>query len=78
MDCESSIENSNMTEGQSKWPRRMRLKHWPLGRSHLGFESRLMYECLPLCFCVVLSCVNRGLHDGLITRSKEPTKLEID
>jgi hypothetical protein len=28
-------------------------------------------DVLSLCFCVVLSCVGRGLCDGLITRPKE-------
>jgi hypothetical protein len=27
-----------------------------------------------LCFCVVLSCVGRGLGAGLIPRSRSPTK----
>jgi hypothetical protein len=30
-----------------------------------------MHGCLSSYFCVVLSCVGRGLCDGLITRPKE-------
>jgi hypothetical protein len=34
-----------------------------------------MHGCLY--FCIVLSCVGRGLFDGLITRPRSPTKCLI-
>jgi hypothetical protein len=48
-----------------------RLSHWPLGCCASRFESRSGHECLSLCLYVVLSCVGRGLCDGLITRPEE-------
>jgi hypothetical protein len=37
-----------------------------------SFESRLSHGCLSSFFCVVLSCVGKGLCDGLITRPGVP------
>jgi hypothetical protein len=50
--------------------RDLRLRAWPLSCWDRGFESRWGMD---VCFClyVVLSCVGRGLCDGLITRPKE-------
>jgi hypothetical protein len=56
---------------RSPWPRGPRRWSWPLGYWDRVFESRSGHGCLSLCFCVVLSCVGRGLCDGLITRPKE-------
>jgi hypothetical protein len=41
----------------------------PFGCWGRGFESRSGHVCL--CLYVVLSCVGRGLCDGLITRPEE-------
>jgi hypothetical protein len=49
----------------------LRHRSWPLDYWDRGFESRSWHGCLSLCFSVVLSCVGRGLCDGLITRQKE-------
>jgi hypothetical protein len=43
----------------------------PFGYWGRGFESHSRHGCVSLCFCVVLSCVGRGLCDGLITCPKE-------
>jgi hypothetical protein len=40
----------------------LRRRFWPLGYWDRGFESRSSHGCL--CFCVVLSCVGRGLVTG--------------
>jgi hypothetical protein len=51
--------------------RRSKAQVLPLGYWDRGFESLSRHGCLSLCFCAVLSCVGRGLCDGLITRPKE-------
>jgi hypothetical protein len=53
---------------RSQWPRGLRRRPSSLGRWDHGFESRLRHGCLSSWFCIVLSCVGRGLCDGLITR----------
>jgi hypothetical protein len=58
-------------ESRSRWPRGIRRRSWPLGYWYRGFESRSRHECLFLCLCVALSCVGRGLYDGLINRPEE-------
>jgi hypothetical protein len=45
-------------------------RSWPLSYWNREFESRPGHECLSVCFCVVLSCVSRGLCDGPIARPK--------
>jgi hypothetical protein len=55
----------------SRWPCCLRRRSWPLGYWDRCFESRSWNGCLSLCFCVMLSCVGRGLCDGLITRPSE-------
>jgi hypothetical protein len=45
----------------------------PLGCWGRGFESRSRYGCL----YVVLSCVGRGLCDGLITRPEESYRVSV-
>jgi hypothetical protein len=55
--------------GRSQWPRGLRRGFWPLDYWDRGFESHSRHACL--CFCFVISCVGRGLCDGLITRPKE-------
>jgi hypothetical protein len=37
---------------------------WPVGCWDRGFESRSKHGCLSASFCVVLSCVGRGLATG--------------
>jgi hypothetical protein len=37
---------------------------WPVGFWDRGFESRSRHGCLSAYFCVVLSCVGRGLATG--------------
>jgi hypothetical protein len=45
---------------------------WGEGLDHFGMGSNPAYGMdVCLYFCVLLSCVARGLCDGLITRSKE-------
>jgi hypothetical protein len=57
--------------GRSRWPRGLRRRFWPIGCWDRGSESRSRHGFLSLRFCVVLSCIGRGLCDGLITRPKE-------
>jgi hypothetical protein len=58
---------------RSRWPRDLkRRRSWPLGYWDRGFESLPGHGCLSLCFCVVLSCLDTGLCNGLITRPKSP------
>jgi hypothetical protein len=64
-----NINNLKVVLCRSRWPRGLRCRSWPLGYWDRGFQSRLEHGCL--CFCVVLSCVDTGLCDGLITRPKE-------
>jgi hypothetical protein len=60
---------------RSQWPRGVRRRYWPLGYWNRGFESLLGRGCLSLCFCVLLSCLGRGLLDGLITHPEESSHL---
>jgi hypothetical protein len=46
-------------------------RSWPLGYWDRGFECGSTHGYLSLFFYVVLSCVGRGLCDGLIIRPKE-------
>jgi hypothetical protein len=55
----------------SQWPRNLRRRPSSLGQWDRGFKSRLRHGCLFLSFCVILSCVSRGLCDGPITHPKE-------
>jgi hypothetical protein len=57
--------------GRSRWPRGLRRRSWPRGCWDRGLESRWGHGCLSLCLYVVLSCIGRGLCDGLITRPNE-------
>jgi hypothetical protein len=50
----------------TQWPRGLRRRSGIAGSNH----ARGMDVCL-LCFYVVLSCVGRGLCDGLMTRPEE-------
>jgi hypothetical protein len=56
---------------QSRWPRGLRRSSWPLGYCNRGFEFRSRHGCFSLCFCVVLSCVGRGLWRRADHSSKE-------
>jgi hypothetical protein len=49
---------------RSQLPCGLRRGYWPVGCCDHGFESRSRYECLSSSFCVVLSCVGRGLATG--------------
>jgi hypothetical protein len=49
---------------RSQWPRGLRRTPWWIGHWDREFESRKWHECLSLSFCVVLSCVGRGLSSG--------------
>jgi hypothetical protein len=58
----------------SQWPCGLRRRSWPFGYCDRGFESRSRHGCFGLCFCVMFSCVGRGLCDGLIIRPRSLTK----
>jgi hypothetical protein len=49
---------------RSQWPCGLRRGSWPVGCWDRGFESRSRHGCLSASFCVVLSCVGRGLATG--------------
>jgi hypothetical protein len=49
---------------RSQWPCGLRRGSWQVGCWDHGFESRLRHRCLSASFCVVLSCVVRGLATG--------------
>jgi hypothetical protein len=49
---------------RSQWPCGLRRGSWPVGSWDRGFESRSRHGCLSASFCVVLSCVGRGLATG--------------
>jgi hypothetical protein len=54
---------------RSLWPRGLRvLVYWDRGFDFLSGQARLS-----LCFGAVLSCVGRGLGDGLIAHPRNPT-----
>jgi hypothetical protein len=52
-----------------RWQRGLRRRSYLPGHWNPGFESHTRLGCCV--FCVVLSCVGRGLCDGLITHPKE-------
>jgi hypothetical protein len=56
---------------RSQWPRGQRRRSRPFGCWNRGFESHSGHGCLSLCLNTVLSCVGRGLCDGLITGPNE-------
>jgi hypothetical protein len=49
---------------RSQWPCGLTRGSWPVGCWDREFESRLRHGCLSASFCVVLSCVGRGLATG--------------
>jgi hypothetical protein len=49
---------------RSQWPCGLRHGAWPVGCWDRGFESGARHGCLSASFCVVLSCVGRGLATG--------------
>jgi hypothetical protein len=49
---------------RSQWPCGLRRGSWPVGCWDRGFESRSRHGRLSASFCVVLSCVGRGLATG--------------
>jgi hypothetical protein len=51
-------------ECRSQWPCGLRRGCWLVGCRDRGFESRSRHGCLSASFCVVLSCVGRGLATG--------------
>jgi hypothetical protein len=51
-------------DGRSQWPCGLRRWSWSVGCWDRGFESRSWHGCLSASFCVVLSCVCRGLATG--------------
>jgi hypothetical protein len=53
----SILENQRL----SQWPCGLKRGSWPVGCWDRGFESRSRHGCLSASFCVVLSCVGRGL-----------------
>jgi hypothetical protein len=59
---------------QSQWPRDLRRRSWLLGWWDHGFKYCLRHVCLSLSFCVVLSCVGRGLVTGWSLIQSSPTE----
>jgi hypothetical protein len=57
-------------QSRSQWPHGLRR---PLGCWGRGFESHSGHGCVS----VVLSCVGRGLCDGLITRPEESYRVSV-
>jgi hypothetical protein len=54
---------------RSRWPRSVRRRSWPLVAGNVSLNpARGMDVCLYV--CVVLSCVVRGLSDGLVARPR--------
>jgi hypothetical protein len=71
-------DNSIFVNGRSQWPRGLRRRSaavWLLGVAGSN-SARGMNVCL-LCLYVVLSCVGRGLCDGLITRPEESYRVSV-
>jgi hypothetical protein len=60
----SSLKCSDNYMSRSQWPRALGCCYCPLGYCDRGFESRSSHGCLSSSFCVMLSCVNRGLVSG--------------
>jgi hypothetical protein len=61
-----------ITQSTFQWPRGLRRRFDRLDADTVAYESRLMHGCL--CFCVVLSCLGRGLYDGRSLVQKCSTK----
>jgi hypothetical protein len=58
------IPKSRTNLCRSQWPCGLRRGSWPVGCWDREFESRSRHGCLSASFCVVLSCVGRGLATG--------------
>jgi hypothetical protein len=58
------ITSSSTINCRSQWPCGLRRGPWPVGCWDCGFESRSRHGCSSASFCVVLSCVGRGLATG--------------
>jgi hypothetical protein len=64
-DCKHKILTlTNDSNCQSQCPCGLRRGSWPVDCWDRGFKSRSRHECLSASFCVVLSCVGRGLTTG--------------
>jgi hypothetical protein len=61
-----------------QWPTGLRQRPWSHGRWDRRFESLLSNICFSFSSCFVLSCVGRGLCDGLISRPTESYSVQID
>jgi hypothetical protein len=64
MQAEKFFQDLKLVGGRSQWSCGLRRGSWPVGCWDRGFESRSRHGCLSASFCVVLSCVDRGLATG--------------
>jgi hypothetical protein len=62
--CSCETEYFKKGTSSEQWPCGLRRGSWPVGCWDRGLESRLRHGCLSASFCVVLSCVGRGLATG--------------
>jgi hypothetical protein len=64
-----------IVNGRFRWPCGLGHRSWSLVCWDRWIESRSGHGFYILCFCVVLSCVGKGLCEGLITLPKESYRM---